>query len=84
MGTETRFSHLLTIVADGFAVSRIRNETQEYSVTLKSAGQSPIGLLPLKILSLHRCEPALRLVTCHDRDGRVSAKAVHSNDTHRN
>jgi len=31
----------------GFAVSRIRNETQRHVAALKSAGQSPIFLLPL-------------------------------------
>ena len=47
MGTEARFSYLLTAVAGGFAVSRIRNEIQRHSAVLKSAGQSPISLLPL-------------------------------------
>ena len=40
-------SDLLTNVAGGFAVTLVRNETQEHSAALKSAGQSPIGLLPL-------------------------------------
>ena len=47
MGTEARLSYLLTAIAGGFAVSRIRNETQRHSAELKSAGQSPIGLFPL-------------------------------------
>ena len=47
MGTEARLSYLLTDVAGGFAVSRIRNKTQRYSTALKNAGQNPIGLLPL-------------------------------------
>ncbi len=46
-GTEARKSFLLTAVAGGFAVTLVRNETQQHSVALKSAGQSPIGLLPL-------------------------------------
>lgn len=46
-GTEARLSYLLTAVAGGFAMTFIRKETQEYSAALKSAGQSPIGLLPL-------------------------------------
>ena len=47
MGTEARESDLLTNVAGGFAVTLVRNETQRHSAELKSAGQSPIGLLPL-------------------------------------
>lgn len=39
--------YLLTDAAGGFAVSRVRNETQQYTTALKSAGQSPVGLLPL-------------------------------------
>ena len=46
-GTEARLSYLFTIVAGGFAVTLVRNETQQHSVALKSAVQSPIGLLPL-------------------------------------
>ena len=46
-GTEARSPYLLTAVAGGFAVSCIRNETQRHSSALKSAVQSPIGLLPL-------------------------------------
>lgn len=38
---------MLTNVAGGFAVTLVRNETQEHSTALKRAGQSPIGLLPL-------------------------------------
>ena len=38
---------MLTNVAGGFAVALVRNETQRHSAALKSAGQSPIGLLPL-------------------------------------
>ena len=38
---------LLTNVAGGFAVTIVRNETQQHSAALKSAGQSPIGLFPL-------------------------------------
>lgn len=62
-GTEARKSFLLTVVAGGFAVTLVRNETQQHSVALKSAGQSPIGLLPLDC----RCCP-LRLnasMWCH-------------------
>ena len=54
---------LLTNVAGGFAVTLVRNETQRHSAALKSAGQSPIGLLPLDC----RCCP-LRLnasMWCH-------------------
>ena len=40
-------SDLLTAVAGGFAVTLVRNETQQHSAALKSAGQSPVGLLPL-------------------------------------
>lgn len=47
MGTEARLPNLLTNVAGGFAVTFVRNETQRHSTMLKSAGQSPIGLLPL-------------------------------------
>lgn len=47
MGTEARLPNLLTNVADGFAVTFVRNETQRHSTMLKSAGQSPIGLFPL-------------------------------------
>ena len=47
MGTEARSSYLLTAVAGGFAVTFVRNETQRHSAALKSAGQSPVGLLPL-------------------------------------
>ena len=46
-GTEARSSYLLTAVAGGFAMTVIRNETQRHSAALKSAGQNPIGLLPL-------------------------------------
>ena len=47
METEGRESVLLTNVAGGFAVTLVRNETQRHSAALKSAGQNPIGLLPL-------------------------------------
>ena len=40
-------SDLLTAVAGGFAMTLVRNETQRHSAALKSAGQTPIGLLPL-------------------------------------
>ena len=40
-------SDLLTNVAGGFAVTLVRNETQEHSTALKRAGQSSVGLLPL-------------------------------------
>ena len=46
-GTEARLSYLLTAVAGGFAMTVVRNETQQHRVALKIAGQSPIGLLPL-------------------------------------
>lgn len=46
-GTEDRLSYLLTAVAVGFAMTLVRNETQRHSAALKSAGQNPIGLLPL-------------------------------------
>ena len=46
-GTEAQFSYLLTAVADGFAMTLVRNETQRHSTALKSAGQNPISLLPL-------------------------------------
>ena len=39
--------YLLTAVAGGFAMTLVRNETQRHSAALKSAGQNPIGLLPL-------------------------------------
>ena len=51
--TEARLSYLLTIVAGGFAVTLVRNETQRHSAALKNAGQNPVSLLPLKILILH-------------------------------
>ena len=38
---------LPTAVAGGFAVTFVRNETQQHNAALKNAGQSPIGLLPL-------------------------------------
>ena len=44
---EARKSYLLTVVAGGFAMTLVRNETQRHSAALKSAGQSSIGLLPL-------------------------------------
>lgn len=47
MGAEARLPYLLTNVAGGFAVTLEQNETQRHSAALKSAGQSPIGLLPL-------------------------------------
>ena len=47
MGTEAQLPYLLTAVAGGFAMTLVRNETQQHSAALKSAGQSPIGLLPL-------------------------------------
>ena len=47
MGTEARSSYLLTAVAGGFAVTLVRNETQQHSAALKSAGQNPVSLLPL-------------------------------------
>lgn len=34
-------------IAGGFAMTLVRNETQRHSAVLKSAGQNPIGLLPL-------------------------------------
>ena len=40
-------SYLLTIVAGGFAMTLVRNETQRHSAALKRAGQNPVGLLPL-------------------------------------
>ena len=46
-GTEARLPYLLTNVAGDYDASRIQNETQRHSAALKSAGQSPIGLLPL-------------------------------------
>ena len=47
MGTEARLTYLLTNVAGGFAVALVRNETQQHSAALKSAGQNPASLLPL-------------------------------------
>lgn len=47
MGTEARSSYLLTAVAGGFAVTFVRNETQQHSAALKSAGQNPVSLFPL-------------------------------------
>ena len=44
---EARKSYLLTVVAGGFAVTLVRNETQQHSAALKSAGQNPVSLLPL-------------------------------------
>lgn len=44
---EARKSYLLTVVSGGFAVTLVRSKTKRHSVALKSAGQSPIGLLPL-------------------------------------
>lgn len=46
-GTEARLSLLLTVVAGGFAVALVRNETQEHSAILKRAGQNSVSLLPL-------------------------------------
>lgn len=76
--------HLFLQVAGGFAFlpyaatpcGTQRMEIRRYKITFR--------LLPLKILSLHRYEPALRLVTYRDRNGHVRAKTVYSNDTHRN
>ena len=39
--------YLLTAVADGFAMTLVRNETQRHSAVLKSASQNLISLLPL-------------------------------------
>ena len=47
MGTEARLSYLLTNVAGGFAMTLVRNETQQHSAALKNAGQNPVSLLPL-------------------------------------
>ena len=47
MGTEARLPYLLTNVAGGFVVIIVQNETQRHGAALKSASQSPIGLLPL-------------------------------------
>ena len=47
MGAEARLPYLLTAVAGGFAMTLVRNETQQHSAALKSAGQNPISLLPL-------------------------------------
>lgn len=47
MGTEARSPYLLTAVAGGFAVTFVRNETQQHSAALKIAGQNPVVLLPL-------------------------------------
>ena len=46
-GTEAKLSYSLTVVAGGFAMAVVRNETQRHSAALKSAGQNPISLLPL-------------------------------------
>ena len=46
MGTEARLPNLLTAVVGDFAMALVRKETQRHSAALKSAGQSPIGLLP--------------------------------------
>ena len=46
-GTEAQLSYLFIAVAGGFAMTLVRNETQRHSAALNSAGQSPIGLLPL-------------------------------------
>ena len=35
-GTEARLSYLLTNVAGGFAVTLVRNETQQHSAALKT------------------------------------------------
>lgn len=43
MGTEARSSYLLTAVAGGFAVTFVRNETQQHSAALKIAGQNPVA-----------------------------------------
>ena len=49
---------MLTNVAGGFAATIVRNETQRHSAALKSAGQNPVGLLPLYLL--RRLSPALQ------------------------
>lgn len=45
--TEARLSFLFTAAAGGFVMTIIRNETHRHSAALKSASQSPIGLLTL-------------------------------------
>ena len=54
MGTEARSSYLLTAVAGGFAVTFVRNETQQHSAALKIAGQNPVVLLPLDNIKVLR------------------------------
>ena len=54
MGTEARSSYLLTAVAGGFAVTFVRNETQQHSAALKIAGQNPVSLLPLDNIKVLR------------------------------
>lgn len=63
VGTEARLPYLFIAVAGGFAVSRIRNETQRHSAALESAGQSPIGSLPLD-----RCRRLGRAIQYHAVD----------------
>lgn len=43
-GSIIEFTHQC---AGGFAVALVRNETQQHSAALKSAGQNPASLLPL-------------------------------------
>ena len=43
----------------------VRNETQRHSAALKSAGQSPIGLLPLDKAIHLICDTGDREITLH-------------------
>ena len=69
MGTEARSSYLLTAVAGGFAVTFVRNETQQHSAALKIAGQNPVVLLPLD--GVDSAVPSLQL---HPVFGAVSSQ----------
>ena len=62
-------SYLLTIVVGDFAVTLMRNETQRHSAVLKSAGQNPVGLLPLD--GIDSAVPSLQL---HPVFGAVSSQ----------
>ena len=73
---------LLTNVAGGFAVILVRNETQQYSAALKSAGQNPVSLLPLKLENLNPRALWCCPVAWFDPSGYQIAKSKHSNDTH--
>ena len=71
---EARLSYLFTIVAGGFVMILVRNETQRHSAALKIAGQNPVVLLPLDGFS-----SAVTSFQLHPVFGAVSSRVPPSN-----